>query len=167
MLIKYKYQRGVGIMEVLVAMIILSIAILGFVALQVRATNATAEALKRSDALILLNSLAEKIRLNSTGNYKAAMPTAEPTCISTKNCDANNQALADLYFQSAIAKFQKIDIGIFDCPNTSTNQARLCLIAAWENTEATIATSSTTGNACLTDTGKYADDSHCLVLEAY
>lgn len=39
----YNAQKGVGMMEVLVAMVILSIAILGFVALQVRATAATDE----------------------------------------------------------------------------------------------------------------------------
>ncbi|RZG72677.1 type IV pilus modification protein PilV [Acinetobacter wuhouensis] len=167
MLITYRSQHGVGMMEVLVAMIILSIAILGFVALQVRATNATAEALKRSDALIVLNGLAEKIRLNSTGNYQATVPTTAPACIAALNCSANNQALADLYTQSSIAKLQNIVIGVVSCPNTSTNQARLCLIAAWESTSASIATTTTTGNACLTNTGKYADDAHCLVLEAY
>ena len=56
-----KAQKGVGMMEVLVSIVILSIAILGFVALQVRATVATEEAIKRSDALIMLNGLAEKM----------------------------------------------------------------------------------------------------------
>lgn len=167
MLSSYNSQRGVGMIEVLVAMIILSVAILGFVALQVRATTATAEALKRSDALIILNSLAEKIRLNSTGNYKATIPTAVPACIAAKNCSIDNQALADLYTQSNIAKPKNISIGVIDCPNTSTNQTRLCLIAAWEATTASVATGTASGDACLTNTGKYADDAHCLVLEAY
>ena len=73
-------QKGVGMMEVLVAMVILSIAILGFVALQVRATAATDEALNRSDSLVILNGLAEKIRINSTGNYKASIPNSAPPC---------------------------------------------------------------------------------------
>lgn len=55
-------------------MVILSIAILGFVALQVRATAATDEALNRSDALVILNGLAEKIRINTTGIIKQQFP---------------------------------------------------------------------------------------------
>ncbi len=69
-MINSHYQKGVGLMEVLVAMLILAIAILGYAALQVRATTATEESMKRSDALIILNGLAEKIRLNPNGDYK-------------------------------------------------------------------------------------------------
>ena len=163
----YKVQKGVGMMEVLVSMLILSIAILGFVALQVRATAATDEALNRSDALIILNGLAEKIRLNSAGNYKAIIPTTPPACVATKNCDRDNQALADLFDQNSVADAKGIRLGVTDCVGTSSEQARLCLIAAWDSTAITIA-ATTIDNRCLnSDDGKYAPDSHCLVLEAY
>lgn len=162
----YTYQTGVGMMEVLVAMVILSIAILGFVALQVRATAATDEALNRSDALVILNGLAEKIRINTTGNYKAVIPTDIPTCVATKNCNSNNQALADLYAQKQFADTKGIRLGVVDCVNTSNQQSRLCLIAAWDSTQAEIA-ATTNLNRCLNNDGKYAVNSHCLVLEAY
>lgn len=163
----YKAQKGVGMMEVLVAMIILSIAILGFVALQVRATSATDEALNRSDALIILNGLAEKIRINTTGNYKANIPSAEPACIAEKNCSSDNQALADLFYQQTFANAKGINLSVVDCVSTSSQQTRLCLIAAWDATTATIG-ASTVENRCLNSSdGKYAPNSHCLVLEAY
>ena len=44
-MINSHYQKGVGLMEVLVAMLILAIAILGYAALQVRATTATEESM--------------------------------------------------------------------------------------------------------------------------
>ena len=160
----YNAQKGVGMMEVLVAMVILSIAILGFVALQVRATAATDEAL---NALVILNGLAEKIRINTTGNYKAAVPTTVPTCVAAKNCNSDNQALADLYAQKQFADTKGISLGVADCANTSSAQTRLCLIAAWDSTTATIG-AGTVSDRCLNSTdGKYAPDSHCLVLEAY
>ena len=163
----YNAQKGVGMMEVLVAMVILSIAILGFVALQVRATAATDEALNRSDALVILNGLAEKIRINTTGNYKAAVPTTVPTCVAAKNCNSDKQALADLYAQKQFADTKGISLGVADCANTSSAQTRLCLIAAWDSTTATIG-AGTVSDRCLNSTdGKYAPDSHCLVLEAY
>lgn len=162
-----KYQHGVGMMEVLVAMLILSIAILGFVALQVRATSATDEALNRSDALVILNGLAERIRLNIAGNYKATIPTTLPACITNKNCGSDDQAKVDLFYQQQLAATKGINIGVVDCVNTSSNQNRLCLIAAWSSTTPTIG-ATTDINRCLnTNDGKYASDSHCLVLEAY
>lgn len=163
-------QKGVGLMEVLVAMLILVIAILGYAALQVKATAATEESMKRSDALILLNGLAEKIRLNPTGNYKVAAPSTLPNCNS--GCNANNQALYDLKQYGDVASTKKITLGVIDCLNTSESQKRLCLIAAWNDTEAiTNAKASSEDeepeNACIKTDGKYVGDSNCLVLEAY
>lgn len=163
-------QKGVGLMEVLVAMLILAIAILGYAALQVRATAATEESIKRADALILLNGLAEKVRLNPTGDYKAAVPSSLPNCDS--GCNAANQALYDLKQYGDAALTKDITLGVIDCLNTSESQKRLCLIAAWNDTEAiTDAKASseaeTPENACLKTDGKYVSDSNCLVLEAY
>lgn len=169
-------QRGVGLVEVLVAMVILSIAILGFVALQVRATVATEEALKRSDALILLSGLAEKIRLNSDGDYRVNIPATLPNCAVSQDCSADEQAELDLYQQQQIASSKSIQLGVDYCPNTSTQQVRLCLIAAWNETQPIIGARSIE-QRCLNDdgdeqsiapdAGRYANDPDCLVLEAY
>jgi len=164
------HQKGVGLMEVLVAMVILAIAILGYVALQIKATAATEESMKRSDALIILNGLAEKIRLNPTGNYKTTVPAALPDCSS--GCNANNQALYDLKQYAEAASTKDIALGVIDCLNTSERQKRLCLIAAWSDTKTITeakasAEAETPKNACLKTDGKYVGDSNCLVLEAY
>ncbi|MCK4094576.1 type IV pilus modification protein PilV [Acinetobacter radioresistens] len=170
LMINIHYQKGVGLMEVLVAMVILAIAVLGYAALQVKATAATEEAIKRSDALIILNGLAEKIRLNPTGNYKTGVPAILPDCSS--GCNANDQALYDLKQYSDTASTKNITLGVIDCLNTSERQKRLCLIAAWNDTAA-ISNAKTSSeaeipkNACLKTDGKYVDDSNCLVLEAY
>lgn len=169
-MISIKNQKGVGLMEVLVAMLILAIAILGYAALQVKATAATEESMKRADALILLNGLAEKIRLNPTGDYKAATPSSLPNCSS--GCSANDQALYDLKQYSDASTPKGITLGVINCLNTSASQSRLCLIAAWNETEAStdvVASSEAEAvdNACLQSNGKYVSDSHCLVLEAY
>lgn len=56
------YQRGVGLIEVMVAVLLLSIAILGFSALQVRAVSATDESLVRTKSMTLVRNLAEVMR---------------------------------------------------------------------------------------------------------
>lgn len=161
-----KAQKGMGMMEVLVSIVILSVAILGFVALQVRATVATEEAIKRSDALIMLNGLAEKMRINPSSAYASAIPAALPSCIATKDCIASDQALADLYTYNTLAQTKSISLGVIGCPNTSSKQSRICIVAAWNETKPTLAA---TGNSvgCINSNGRYIDDADCLVLEAY
>lgn len=57
-------QRGVALIEVLVAFLILSVGLLGFSALQVRALKATQSSLQRTDAVMLANSILESMRAN-------------------------------------------------------------------------------------------------------
>ena len=55
-------QRGVGLVEVLVAVLLLSVAVLGFSALQLRAVGATDESLVRTKSLTVVRNLAEVMR---------------------------------------------------------------------------------------------------------
>lgn len=59
---KFVYQRGVGLVEVLVAVLLLSIAVLGFSALQMRAIGATDESLARTKSLNVVRNLSEIMR---------------------------------------------------------------------------------------------------------
>ena len=62
-----KTQKGVGLVEVLVALVLLSIAVLGFVALQIRAVAATNEATMNVQATNIARDLAERMRINRAG----------------------------------------------------------------------------------------------------
>ena len=57
--------------EVLVALTLLAIGVLGFTALQLRAVDATAEANNRIRAMNLARDLAERIRANQVGLSKS------------------------------------------------------------------------------------------------
>ena len=62
--VKYRYQQGVSLIEVLVAMFLLGVAVIGFVALQVRALSASNESAYRSQAMSVAQDLAERMRSN-------------------------------------------------------------------------------------------------------
>jgi len=62
-----KRQTGVGLVEVLVALVLLSIAVLGFVALQIRAITASNEATMNVQATNIARDLAERMRMNRDG----------------------------------------------------------------------------------------------------
>lgn len=58
------HERGVALMEVLIAMLIVAFGILGYVGLQAQTTVANLEGYQRSQALILVNDMAQRINLN-------------------------------------------------------------------------------------------------------
>jgi type IV pilus assembly protein PilV len=69
-------QTGVSLVEVLVAMIILSIGLLSLVVLHGRLHVLQLESYQRSQALVILNDMASRIQLNR--NSAAAYVTAAP-----------------------------------------------------------------------------------------
>ncbi|MCU7226027.1 type IV pilus modification protein PilV, partial [Acinetobacter bohemicus] len=61
---RINHQQGVGLMEVLIALLILAIGVMGFIALQYRAVEATIESGSRIQAINLGRDLAERMRVN-------------------------------------------------------------------------------------------------------
>lgn len=57
-------ERGVALIEALIAMLIVAFGVLGYVGLQARTTVANLEGYQRSQALILVNDMAERMNLN-------------------------------------------------------------------------------------------------------
>ena len=163
-------QRGVGMMEVLVAMFILSIGILGFVALQARATEATTEALKRSEALTILQGLAERMRLNSKSDYMDFKNAAVIAC-DTAICTPDQQAKADLKFFNDQSATKNIKIDTIECAQTSVHQKRTCLLAAWDKTspsKGALPDDKSQNIPCLIADGtKYNNGATCMLMEVY
>lgn len=57
-------QQGVGLIEVLIALLLLAVAALGYSALQAQSIKSTDEALTRTHAINLMHNTAQKIRVN-------------------------------------------------------------------------------------------------------
>lgn len=182
-------QRGIGMVEVLVAMVLLAIGVLGYAALQVRAVEATGEAMNRSQAIVILRGLAERIRVNNTaqGSYQAAVLSyanlsTAPALGSNANCytaTAPACTSAELAtfdaFQTASAAFRLgIKVTMLDCPGVSSAPVkRQCLFASWGKTTLpttnALPASSTlpTTTDCMLETGAYQPDATCIMMEAY
>ena len=132
-----KSQRGVGLMEVLVSLVILAIAVLGFAALQFRAIDAIQEANDRTAAMTLARDLAEKIRVNRTqlSKYKSEINASEETtaksCVRadsdkpadpiTSMCTRTELATFDASQILGMAKQKNMTIIISDCQGGIVN----------------------------------------------
>ena len=95
-------NRGFSLIEVLVTLVIISLATLGMASLQAVSLRANTHALFDSQAATLARDIIERIRANPIGEYTTAFDQAipddaVPTCIGAgANCDATAMARYDL-----------------------------------------------------------------------
>lgn len=184
-----KIQKGVGMIEVLVALVILAIGVLGFTTLQLRAVDATNEATLKIEAMNLARDLAERIRANRSGfstyvtnlTAETQSETANPQCIymprtTTSPCTTAAQ-MANYDTAQVVARAgglgMKINLPacqvtkVLDGDGKETTadiQSRHCVYIAWGETKPI--NSSTDAQAC-TNGGSYLPQAKCVVMELY
>lgn len=181
---KITTQQGVGLVEVLVALILLSIGVLGFSMLQIRAMDASLDASKRIQAMNLARDLSERMRANKSGLSKSITVTEDevdklvdaysnamsgkyyiashtPGCSGTSKCSSENFAQEDVNQILYRAYTSGMKIALNNCPG-SMSLSRFCVYVAWGET---VPKDGGT-NAC-TSAGSFLSDSKCVVLEAY
>ncbi|WP_151869678.1 type IV pilus modification protein PilV [Acinetobacter sp. TUM15509] len=157
-------QKGVGLVEVLVALVLLAISVLGFAALQIKAIDSSFEANKQVLALTIARDLAERMRANPqatrAGKYRVQVvetPKAEVPTIADK---PEKVALQDLQKAALEAQNNGMNLAVDQCPAGNNRQ---CIYVAWDGTNL----AGDQGIAACIKDGSYVSGSHCLFLEAY
>jgi len=174
-------QKGVGMVEVLVSLIILIIAVLGFVALQVKAIEASQDSVFKTQAIHFMQSLSESMRVNNTAktNYVTnvntyllanSKPAAAINC-NTTLCTPAQLATFESYAIARQASIQGLSIGIAECPGLATDipnaNRRLCIFSVWKDTKLTGSNTNLNFSNCMNDKGVYVSSSNCLMMESY
>ena len=131
-------QKGIGLIEVLVALMLLAIAVLGFTAMQMTAVKATDESLMRTRALTVMRGAAEMMRANAEGipAFKTAINGTATTLTNTDtsneaitkdsciiggtpaSCTIKQLAVKDALTVKQYATDNELSIGMATCPNT-------------------------------------------------
>lgn len=177
-------QHGMGMVEVVVSLLLLAVAILGFSAMQMRAVKATDETLIRSDAMVAVRNIAENMRLHPTQTMKiryltaisrygtAAGPDAYASAIPNKpradcaklDCTEVQQAEYTAHQAMKLAADNQMMLNAIQCPGNSSELMRICLIASWGQTKPTVGDRDID---CISGSGAYNRGSSCVVLETY
>ena len=162
------YQQGVGLVEVLVAMLVLAIGVLGFVALQYRAVEATSESSYRVQAINIARDLAERVRVNRgvVGTYMQEMGDPNEQISSTRDCFTENctpveLADFDVAQVTSQARLVGMTMNVIECQGN--NDGRNCVYVAWNDTSAT----DGEGEGDCTNSTAYNPTSTCLIMELY
>lgn len=153
-------QQGVGLVEVLVALVLLGIAVLGFTALQIRAVSASADAGQNIQAMNLARDLSERIRMNRDGldAYQASETVVD---CAANFCTSNQMAAYDFEQVQLRAEDLGMSIAVHDCQGSTLK--RKCVYVAWDTTTAT---NGSGGNHCTNGTA-YNPNAQCIIMEAY
>lgn len=176
MINKYR-QIGVGLIEVMVALLLLMVAVLGYSALQGQAIKVTNESLERSQSLVIMRTIAEKIHANPSAitTYAAQLNVAAVPTAPGNQCGLNGVAVTTLCTPAQLAEAEsykvRADLQNYDfqiqmhpCPSTGGTGATAatnimfsyCLISAWDDTTPTIGSDDETD--CLTAQVDAAED---------
>ena len=160
-------QRGVGMVEVMVSLLLLGIAVIGFAALQVRAVAVTGDSAYRTQAMGIAQELAEKMRANFTQltGYTTAANWATaviPDCM-TAACTAAQLQTYDI--QNTMALAANLLPGGTVMASTCNGSSNTCIYVAWNRTTTAVDGSA---NSCVGSTGVYTSTSaDCIVMEIY
>ena len=96
-------SRGFTLVEVLIALVVLAIGMLGIAALLLNGLQSSRIALLRTQAVMLASDIGDRIRANRTGGaaYTLASGTALSTpsklCTTAGQCNSSEIAAVDLY----------------------------------------------------------------------
>lgn len=160
-------QKGVGLTEVMVALLLLSVAVLGFIGLQVRASAAGNEAFARTQAMAIAQDMAERVRLNiaQIAAYTTAANwagTSSKTACEIVACGAAALVQYDIanVKNSASTLLPAGQVSMQLCPGSQLN----CIFVSWDDTTPTVGAADTD---CVTAAGRYRDGATCVMMEAY
>ena len=138
-------QRGLTLIESLVAIFVTALGILGILGVQMRTLTDTQTTVRRAQAIRLIEDLSERLKANPNAltildNYKNDWATTPPT---GKNCGAalcNPTELAayDLVqWTTAVKLLPQGNANIFTAPGESgtTNRRQLGVMISWRENE--------------------------------
>ncbi|MFT4020640.1 MAG: type IV pilus modification protein PilV [Acinetobacter sp.] len=171
-----KNCSGESLVEVMVALLLLGVGVLGFALLQLRAVDASNQGFKQTLAMNIARDLAEKMRINYAAYSSYQRLLASPstsasvgqTCYD-KFCSASAKASADVYEAYIYATQLGMRLSMLQCPATAND--RQCIYVAWGNTSPTDNRVHDEQNVPCTLSNNsgfhYHGRAQCIVLEAY
>lgn len=169
-------QAGVGLIEVMVALILLAVAVLGYVALQTKAITSSQESIVKTQAQSVMKNLAENIRTNNDArnlypaqvNEFLGVSDAPKNC-KTNNCSATELVNHDVFISKKYAEEFGLELGMAQCPGVIADStfSRQCIFAAWGETKLRVNNNALDYSECMSSEGIYTSNATCLMMELY
>ena len=158
-------QLGVGLPEIMVAMLLLGVAVIGFAGLQVRALSTTNSAMYRTQAASIAQEFGERMRMNPAGRatYAGAWnvtAVAADECV-VETCSPVEMAQYDIRTMTELAQatLPNGQLAVMQC----ISRNNLCVYVSWNQTDPTV---GDVAPNCTLDSDAYVPDADCIKLGA-
>lgn len=143
-----RYQRGISLIESLIAIIVMALGSLGILAMQIRTLSDTSTSVRRAQAIHLIEDLSERTKVNPNAIINAASyvisagplttPRDWPDCDAVA-CGAQELALSDVrqWKKSVLASLPLADAVVFQVVDetVSNNRRQLGVLISWRENE--------------------------------
>lgn len=175
-----RLQRGIGLIEVMVAAMILAISMLGLIAMQLQAVRTSNDSQARVQAVTIAQDLIERMTMNdvaliqglngyamtlSAGSEVSAPGSLPQGCV-TGSCNGEATVAFDVG-QAAYYAATLLPEGLISGRVAATDSNNLQIFVAWGGTKPVIGSGD---DACMTEaadgTLSYNPDANCIMLEA-
>ncbi len=144
---KIKSSKGFTLIEILIAIVIVSIGLLAYAGLQMDGLKQTHAALFRSQAAISTHDMADRIRANLPGALAGGYRTLQTASLPTPNCAAGcipfDLAVRDLKtWQNLLTQYLPLASGVVSCTDSDTLDAIPCsensshtIVVSWDDNQ--------------------------------
>lgn len=168
-------QKGFSLVEVLVALLLLAVGALGFVAMTVSSSKLTGVAFARVQATALAEDLIERININYPGvatpyyvsTYTTPPSTYDTACESSTDCINKGQDMAayDLS-QVEYEANQLLPQGLVGVLLPAAGNNHVQVLVSWGGTTPTVGTGANDCVSLASTVYTYNSGANCIVLES-
>ena len=145
-------ERGVGLIEVIISILVIAIGLLGLAALQGKAQKAELESYQRSQALILLQDMSSRLRANRGARANYVTTGCAATCATVPTSPTVSKDLCE--WANALAgsaeklSGQSVGAMLSGCGCITESGGEFTVSVAWQGlaTVGTPATNNTCGS---------------------
>ena len=146
-MLKKRWQRGISLLESMVAIVVMALGILGILGVQLRTLSDTQGSARRAQAIRLIEDLSERVKVNpnalgNLGSYTATFavtPADAPTDCSTTACTPPDLAVYDrnLWLATVKSTMPLGDASIFIAADETTagNRRQLGVMVSWRESD--------------------------------
>ena len=156
-------QRGITLLESMVAIVVMALGILGILGVQMRTLTDTQTSVRRAQAIRLIEDLSERMKVNpnalgNINNYTSGWTAMPPTAAAAKNCASATCSHGELAaydlaeWKRAVERALPLgnaNVFLAQGETVADNRRQLGVMISWRENERDIATDA--------DRAKYKD----------
>jgi type IV pilus assembly protein PilV len=135
-------QRGISLIESLVALVVAALGILGIVGVQMRTLADTQTSVRRAEAILLIEDLSERMKvnpnaLNNLASYTSGFGDEITLSSCATNCTSAQQASYDVaqWKQTVKDNLPLGEASLFLAPGEDQGHRQLGVIISWRENE--------------------------------